>query len=91
MMGKREEGMIRVKLVGGLAEELGKREIEVKYKKGIKVRDVIRMLSHRAPSLLEKFERGEVIASVNYKYTVGDVELKDGDLLILLPEIFGGR
>ncbi len=82
--------MIKVKLVGGLAEKFGKKEFELEYRRGMRVRDIVSILSRKYPPLAEKFEKGEIIASVNYKYARGDLELKEGDLLILMPEIFGG-
>ncbi|MFA4662217.1 MoaD/ThiS family protein [Pyrococcus kukulkanii] len=67
--------MIKVKVIGRGIEK------EVKWRKGMKVRDVLREVG---------FNTESAIAKVNGKVALEDKEVNDGDFVEVIPVVSGG-
>ncbi|ASJ17074.1 thiamine biosynthesis protein ThiS [Thermococcus chitonophagus] len=67
--------MIKVKVIGRGIEK------EIEWRKGMKVRDVLREVG---------FNTESAIAKVNGKVALEDKEVKDGDFVEVIPVVSGG-
>ncbi|MFA4719716.1 MoaD/ThiS family protein [Pyrococcus kukulkanii] len=67
--------MIKVKVIGRGIEK------EVKWRKGMRVRDVLREVG---------FNTESAIAKVNGKVALEDKEVQDGDFVEVIPVVSGG-
>ncbi|AMM53799.1 MoaD/ThiS family protein [Pyrococcus kukulkanii] len=67
--------MIKVKVIGRGIEK------EVKWRKGMRVRDVLREVG---------FNTESAIAKVNGKVALEDKEVNDGDFVEVIPVVSGG-
>ena len=71
--------MVKIKYVAYLAHIYGKREEEVKLKKPVRVRD-----------LVKPKESVEIIILVNGKVASWDTVVRDDDVITLIPPVSGG-
>ncbi|MFA4640256.1 MoaD/ThiS family protein [Pyrococcus kukulkanii] len=67
--------MIKVKVIGRGIEK------EIEWRKGMKVRDVLREVG---------FNTESAIAKVNGKVALEDKEVQDGDFVEVIPVVSGG-
>ena len=85
---------MKVVLFGHLRRAVGSKELEVDNPYITQVSDVIDFLKSKFPEfkeILSKLAPGEAIGIfVNNKIALGNVKLKDGDEVTLIPPISGG-
>ncbi|HII61852.1 MoaD/ThiS family protein [Pyrococcus horikoshii] len=67
--------MIRVKVIGRGIEK------EIKWREGMKVKDILREVG---------FNTESAIAKVNGKVALEEKEVRDGDLVEVIPVVSGG-
>ena len=78
--------MVRVKLFANFREVVGRREIEVEAKN---LNELLEKLSRDYPNVKELYDY--MIVVVNGKIVKENVELKDNDVVALMPPVSGGE
>ena len=82
------EMTVRVRLFAFMAQAAGMRDAQVEVAPGATLSDVQQALMARLPEL--RWPRG-VLWAVNQEYaTSGNVRLKDGDEVAIIPPVSGG-
>lgn len=89
-------GLMRVRVLyfGVLRDLAGHREVEVELAEGLSVAEFLafQRASFQRASVAEASQLWDSIAvAVNKEYARGDVVLRDGDEVALLPPVSGGR
>ena len=82
------EMQVRVRLFAGLAEALGRREVEMEVPQGATLAQLYRELCAAFPPLAAYAER--LLFAVNADYALPDRHLKEGDEVALIPPVSGG-
>jgi molybdopterin converting factor subunit 1 len=81
--------IVTVRLFAGLRETIGAREITVALADGATVEDLCVRIGEEHP--LVRSLLGAAVAAVDEEYVPASHELRDGDMVALIPPVSGGR
>ncbi len=79
---------IKLKFFGPLREQTQQDEVEIQVKEGTKVDDLVWLIGERFPNIREHLK--VVSLSIDNEYADKGTELKQGNVVGLLPPISGG-
>lgn len=80
--------MLKVKLFAGLAEDAGRRTLELPMDGKMTVQELKHRLAGDYPSLKDKFEKSMV--AVNQEYAEPDTNISAADEIVFIPPVSGG-
>lgn len=80
--------MLKVKLFAGLAEDAGRRTLELPVDGNITVEELKFRLAGEYPGLKGKFEK--CMVAVNQEYAEPDTPISAADEVVFIPPVSGG-
>jgi len=79
---------IKILYFSSLKDKLKKNSEEIQFEQNINVQDLINFLKEKYPEISQSFEN--IMIAVNEEYVDNKTELKDGDIVALIPPVSGG-
>ena len=80
---------IRIRYFASFREIIGRNEEQLTLDEGASVADVRTLLPTRYPRLQPIMERS--VSAVNHNYVSAETRLSDGDEVVFIPPVGGGR